>query len=71
MRQRIKAKLGYVARYDELMAQNMSASGVTAAAKALPSAGYDIAGQYLDATASITSPPYPGLNTVGAIKENE
>ena len=70
MQQRIEAKLSAAARYDELMAQNMSASGVTAAAKALPSAGYDIAGEYLDAAASITSPPYPALNIDGAIKDN-
>jgi hypothetical protein len=70
IKERIKTKLADAARYDELMVQNMSASGVTAVAKALQSVGYEIAGQYLDAAASITSPPYIELNIGGAIKDN-
>ncbi|GHU13169.1 hypothetical protein FACS189441_0100 [Betaproteobacteria bacterium] len=57
IKERIKSKLADTARYDELMAQNMSASGVTVAAKALPSVGYDIAGEYLDAAASTSIAP--------------
>lgn len=62
VKERTGTKLADAALYDELIAENMSASGVTAAAKALPSAGYDIAGQYLNAVASITSPPLPPLD---------
>jgi hypothetical protein len=69
VKERTGTKLSDAARYDELMAKNMSAGGVTAAAKALPSAGYDIAGEYLEAAASIVSPPLPELDMDGAAKD--
>jgi hypothetical protein len=57
MQGRIKTKMADVARYDELMAQSMSASGMTSTAKVMPPIGFDIAGQYLDVTSSVTSLP--------------
>ena len=68
VRERIKSKLADAARYDKLMAQIMSAT--PSVAKALPSVGYDIAGQYLNATGSIISPPIPELNFDVVIKDN-
>jgi len=57
MQGRIKTKMADAARYDELQAQSMSSSGMTAMAKVMPSIGFSIAGQYLDVTSSVTSLP--------------
>ncbi|MCL2133646.1 MAG: hypothetical protein FWH39_04830, partial [Bacteroidales bacterium] len=57
MQGRIKTKLADVARYDELTAQSIRASGGTATAQKMPSIGFSIAGQYLDATSSVTTLP--------------
>ena len=52
-----------VPRYDELMKQHLTASGMTSTAKLTPSAGYDFAKNYLDATRSVTS--LPGIEIFG------
>ncbi|MCL1938626.1 MAG: hypothetical protein FWF52_09565 [Candidatus Azobacteroides sp.] len=57
MQGRIKTKMADVARYDELLAQSMNIGGMTATAKEMPSIGFSIAGQYLDATSSVTTLP--------------
>jgi phage host-nuclease inhibitor protein Gam len=57
MQGRIKTKMADVARYDELMAQSLSSGGMTSTAKAMPSIGFEIAGQYLDVASSVTSLP--------------
>jgi hypothetical protein len=62
VKKRIKTKLTDVVRYDNLMSQTLSSSGVSGVAKAMPSVGYDIAEQYLDAAESITAPPVAHLN---------
>ncbi|MDR0907985.1 MAG: hypothetical protein LBM63_05215 [Rikenellaceae bacterium] len=57
MQGRVKSKMADVARYDQLLAQTMSSGGMTATARTMPSVGYDIAGQYLDLTSSVTKLP--------------
>ena len=57
MQGRIKTKMADVSRYDKLLAQSMSADGMTSTAKVMPSIGFEIAGQYLDVTSSVTSLP--------------
>jgi hypothetical protein len=52
-----------VPRLDELMAQYMVAVGMTATAKYAPTAGYDVAIEYLDAAANVTS--LPGVEISG------
>ena len=58
VQERIKAVIANeVPRYDELMKQQMIATGMTASAELMPSAGYGFAEQYLDAAASVTNLP--------------
>jgi hypothetical protein len=57
MQGRVKTKMADVARYDELLAQTMTSGGMTATARTTPSIGYEIAGQYLDLTSSVTELP--------------
>jgi hypothetical protein len=66
---RIRSKLADVPRFDELMAKNMSLNGMTATSRTLSSTGYDIAAEYLNAAASIISPPLPELNIGDTIKD--
>jgi hypothetical protein len=57
MQGRVKTKMADVARYDQLLAQTITSGGMTATARTMPSIGYDIAGQYLDITSSVTELP--------------
>lgn len=62
MQERVKTKMADVAEYDRLLAQTMTVGG-----SALPSVGYDVAGQYLDMANGITMPPLPASDS----NENE
>jgi hypothetical protein len=60
----ISEMMADVPRYDELMKQHMTATGMTGTAQHNPSAGYDVAIEYLDAARSVTNLPgieYSGL----------
>jgi hypothetical protein len=52
-----------VPRYDQLMKQYLTASGMTATAQLTPSAGYTIAEMYLDAAADVIA--LPGIEFSG------
>lgn len=61
MQERVKSKLADVPRYDQLIAQQLSASSVTAAAQGMPSEGYGVASQYLSVASAATGMPFLGI----------
>ena len=65
---RIKAKMANdVPRYDKLMKQYLTATGMTSSAQLTPSAGYSFAIEYLYAARSVTS--LPGIDIFGVLGE--
>ena len=57
IQERIKKTMADVPRYDELMKQQMTASGMTNTAQKIPSAGYSFVIEYLDAARDVIGLP--------------
>jgi hypothetical protein len=70
MQGRVEAKMADVAEYDRLTAQKMSATGMGGTARQMPSAGYDIAVQYLEITSQATAQSFR-LPEAGDIHKEE
>ena len=65
---RIKAVIATeVPRYDDLMKQHLTATGMTASAPLTPSSGYGFAISYLDAAAKVIS--LPGIDGLGMMRK--
>jgi hypothetical protein len=59
MQARVASKMDDAPRYDQLLAATMAGGGMTGVARTMPTVGFDIADQYLDITAGVTTLPQP------------